>query len=255
MRELHDCLLRRTPLQVLNVLWNGIQRLWLAVPEGVRGDMEAQGLGGSAVLRVLLGFMRADTAACHRLLDPGVGKLLLYWSQKAGHLLASFPCAGPTCWAAVLEVPLAAHRELARLAVVGGDGAVSAAALTDALHHKVLPSTMRLLVASLNAAAAAALEEQLRVMLDGLRMALSAADQAGRALPALRTSLHLLRGAASLQPLARYHCVALLGGVLDALPGAAFAAALRSGELRGRVQDAALTFLATACHAALAAVG
>ena len=31
----------------LNVLWNGLQRLWVAVPTGVRPDMERQGgVGG-----------------------------------------------------------------------------------------------------------------------------------------------------------------------------------------------------------------
>lgn len=89
-------------------------------------------------------------------------------------------------------------------------------------------------------------------MLDGLRMRLSGGDQA---LPALHTTLHLLHAAPSLQPLARHHCVALLGAVLEAMPGQALAAAVRSGELRGQVADAALLFLAACCHAAAAAAG
>jgi hypothetical protein len=287
---------------VLNVLWNGIQRLWLAVPQGQRAGLGQQGgwcwsalgraragctwptgcgcwaacctslqpslaaslplapahtgLGGCRVLEALLGFARHDVRACHRLLDPGMAKLLLYWAQKAGHLLASFPAAGQACWGALLEVPLGVHAELARLEAAA-DGVGPAAELAAALRHKVLPAASRLLTASLNAAAAAGAEAQLRVMLDALRMRLTAGGgEAGAAPPpALASALHLLRGARGLGALARHHCVALLGGVMDALPGPAFAAAACCGALRREVEEAAFVFLAACCHAAAAAPG
>lgn len=89
-------------------------------------------------------------------------------------------------------------------------------------------------------------------MLDELRMRLSG-EQPASAAAALRSVLQLLHGAAGLSPLARHHCVALLGSLLDTLPGAACAPALQSAELREAVEDAALAFLATCCHAAATA--
>lgn len=87
-------------------------------------------------------------------------------------------------------------------------------------------------------------------MLDELRMRLGAGEQGGQAVHALRTMLHLLHSSSGMPPLARHHCVALLGSVLDALPGPCAVAALQSAELREAVADAALAFLATCCHAA-----
>lgn len=239
---------------------------------------------------------RRDIRACHRLLEPGVGKLLLYWLQKARFVLAGHPTAAPACWAGLLELPLCGCAELDLLAAAAGGGG-SAAQLADALRAQVLPKAVALLATCLSATTA---EDQLRVrvgggrgrwllgwtatalqgqcrlgsspvlsrcpalqaaiaphthpsqvMLDGLRMKLAPGEQAaGGAVHALRTVLHLLRAAPSLHPLARSHCVALLAAVLDALPGAACAAALQSAELREEVGDGVLSFLAACCHSA-----
>ena len=108
----------------------------------------------------LLGFVRKDIRACHQLLDPGVGKLLQYWVQKAAAVLASYPTAAPACWQALLEVPLSAHQELALLSLKGTAAGANAAALAEALRGKVVPGVIRLLVTCLGAATS---EDQLRV--------------------------------------------------------------------------------------------
>ena len=108
----------------------------------------------------LLGFVRMDIRACHQLLDPGVGKLLQYWVQKAAAVLASYPTAAPACWQALLEVPLSAHQELALLSLKGAAEGANAAALAEALRGKVVPGAVRLLVACLGGATS---EDQLRV--------------------------------------------------------------------------------------------
>lgn len=203
---------------VLNVLWNGIQRLWTAVPPEARADMERQGglfcrgvlanwwvlpllpsllaslhcrnlccchsapvlhsprvsaappagLGAGEVVGAVLGFMRRDIRACHQLLDPGVGKLLLYWLQKARFVVGSYPGAGPGCWGALLEVPLWGFQELALLAAAGGgssgsggsSGGGKAVQLAEALRLQVLPKAVALLATCLSSTTA---EDQLRV--------------------------------------------------------------------------------------------
>ncbi len=108
----------------------------------------------------MLGFIRRDILACHTLLDPGVGKLLQYWVQKARAVLGSYPGAAPACWSGALEVPLAAHQELALLAAAASGGSTSAAALGEALREQLLPRAVQLLVACLGATTA---EDKLRV--------------------------------------------------------------------------------------------
>ena len=100
---------------------------------------------------------RRDVRACHTLLEPGIGKLLLYWLQKARFVLAEYSAAGPAVWPALLELPLAC---LAELALLGGTGGDSAAALAEALRAQVLPKALGLLAACLAATTA---EDQLRV--------------------------------------------------------------------------------------------
>lgn len=120
----------------------------------------SSGLGGAEAAGAVLGFIRRDIRACHTLLDPGVGKLLQYWVQKARAVLGSFPSAAPPCWSAALEVPLAAHQELALLAAAVSGGSSSAAALGEALREQLLPRAVQLLVACLSATLA---EDKLRV--------------------------------------------------------------------------------------------
>jgi hypothetical protein len=91
-----------------------------------------------------------------------------------------------------------------------------------------------------------------QMMLDGLRMCLATSDAP---LPGLHTSLQLLAAAPSLAPLARHHCVALVGAVLEALQGTAAAAALSDNKLLERVADMLLVFLAACSHAATEAAG
>ena len=120
---------------------------------------------------MVLGFIRRDIRACHTLLDPGVGKLLQYWVQKARAVLGSYPGAAPACWSGALEVPLAAHQELALLAAAASGGSSSAAALGEALREQLLPRAVQLLVACLNATTA---EDKLRVSMQGKGSWLSA---------------------------------------------------------------------------------
>jgi hypothetical protein len=115
------------------------------------------------VLGVLLGLLRADVRACRGLLDPALGKLLLFWAVRARHVLAAWPAAGPACWPALLDVMLRGEAEAAALR---DDRRGNAAGLHDMLRHKVLPEVLDLLVASLNAAAASTGEDDLRVSPD-----------------------------------------------------------------------------------------
>lgn len=126
-------------------------------------DLSA-GLGGGEAAGVVLGFIRRDIRACHTLLDPGVGKLLQYWVQKARAVLGSYPGVAPACWSWALEVPLAAHQELALLAAAASGGSSSAAALGEALREQLLPRAVQLLVACLSSTTA---EDKLRVSMQG----------------------------------------------------------------------------------------
>lgn len=198
---------------VLNVLWNGIQRLWTAVPAEVRPDMEHQGgqqacevavrlpwwpgakasantlaaflvpcllvpvwtppprmpchscpagLGATSLVQLLLGYVRKDVRACHRLLDPGLGKLLQYWVQKAKFVLAEYPEAAPACWQPLLDAAVCAQRELGLLlqAAVAPEAPPGAAPLAEALRAQVIPKAAALLASCLGCTTA---DDKLRV--------------------------------------------------------------------------------------------
>ena len=120
------------------------------------------------VVVCLLGFVRLDVRGCRRSREAGVGRLLQYWMQKAGALLASYPAATPACWDALVEVPVAAHAELELLAVAATeeqreaeDGGGVQAALCEALRGQVIPKALRPLVLGLSWEGAS--EDQLRV--------------------------------------------------------------------------------------------
>lgn len=252
------------------------------------------GLGASEVVGAVLAAARRDARTCRQLLDPGVGKLLVYWLQKARFVIDGYPGAGTAAWTPLLELDLQLQAELAALAPAaaagatsGGDGGGSSAQqLAAMLADKVLPNATATLAAAL---AGATSEDQLRVsmaglciarewsvsqadaiqhpllaahsnlpclqvMVDELRMRLSG-EPSPAAAHALRAALPLLQGGARLPPLVRLHCVRLLDAVLDSLAGAACAPALQCGQLREAVGDAALAFLAACCHADATAAG
>ncbi|KAL4457975.1 hypothetical protein ABPG75_012840 [Micractinium tetrahymenae] len=251
----HHWLVRN--FSVLNVLWNGIQNLWTAVPAEVRHGMESQGLGATPLVQLLLGFVRKDVRAWHQQLDLGFGKLLQYWVHKAKLVLAEYPEAAPACWQPLLDALVCSHRELGLLlqAAAAPDAAPGAAPLAEALRAQVIRKMAALLASCLGCTTA---EDKLRVMLDALRMRLSSTGSEGsgeEAAHELRTVLHLLHNAPGMPVQARQHCVALLSSVLESLSGPPCAAALGSAELREQVAEAALAFLAACCHAASTAAG
>ena len=133
-----------------------------AAPSSNTPSPSPAGLGAGVLACRVLGFFRADVRACHSLLVPGMGKLLVYWLQRVHPVLDDHHAAVPAAWSALTEVPLAAARELVLLGSVaaGGGGevcdpqeqeqrAATAAGLLDTLQMWVLPWATRLLASCL----------------------------------------------------------------------------------------------------------
>ena len=114
----------------------------------------------------VLAFARRDTRTCRQLLDPGVGKLLVYWLQKARFVIDAHPGAGAAAWTPLLELALQLQGELAALAPAAaaapssGGGGSAAQQLAGMLADKVLPNATATLAAALGGATS---EDQLRV--------------------------------------------------------------------------------------------
>lgn len=108
-------------------------------------------MGATPLVQLLLGYVRKDVRACHTLLDPGVGKLLQYWVQKAKFVLAEYPEAAPACWQPLLEASVCAQRELGLLlqAAAAPEAPPGAAPLAQALRAQVIPKAAALLASCL----------------------------------------------------------------------------------------------------------
>lgn len=102
-------------------------------------------------MQLLLGYVRKDVRACRQLLDPGVGKLLQYWLQKAKFVLSQYPEAAPACWQPLLDASARAQRELGLLleAAAGPEAPPGAAPLAEALRTHVIPKAAALLASCL----------------------------------------------------------------------------------------------------------